>query len=82
VASLGVAAVSYVACGGSTETNNPVGNLMGYPDDAQNDSPASDAKNDSPVGDAKNDSPEDATLDQLVANLVAPPEDASDATGN
>jgi hypothetical protein len=76
VASLGVAAVNYVACSSSstTGTNEPdgstidsgadqfvSGNLMGQPSDAKQDNAA-----------------EDAPLEALVANLVPPPVDAGD----
>ena len=71
VASLGVASVSYVACG-STDISSPsdagadvandrvVGNLVG-PGDAQQD---------------RTPPPLDAPVDQLVANLVPPPQDS------
>jgi hypothetical protein len=59
VASLGVAAVSYVACGGSSS----------------DDKDTRDASTD-----AAGDAAADATMDVLVANLIAPPVDASDAT--
>jgi len=56
-ASLGVAAVSYVACNSST--TETTGNLLPPPD------AASDAPNDA--------QPDGFALDALVANLIAPP---------
>jgi len=69
VASLGVAAVSYVACGNSDKSSK-------FPEEDA----ATDAAQDGPVvgnlmpPDARI---QDAPVDQLVANLVAPPEYAS-----
>jgi hypothetical protein len=65
VATLGLGAISYVACGGS------VANLMAPPQDASADHPA-DAPPDS-TGDTGDDSARDrfSPLD-LVANIVAP----------
>jgi hypothetical protein len=61
VATLGVGAISYVACGGS------VANLMAPPQDA-----SADQAQDTPA-DTSSDSPRDqfSPLD-LVANIVAP----------
>ena len=64
VASLGVAAVSYVACGGGT----PVANLMPPPQDSGADS-ASDTAADTAGSDGNQD--RFFPLD-IVANLVAP----------
>jgi hypothetical protein len=66
VASLGVAAISYVACGGSC-----VANLMAVPYDGSADT-AKEAGSDTP-GDTSQDSARDvfSPLD-LVANIVAP----------
>lgn len=74
VASLGVAAVSYVACGGNTTSTS--GNLM--PPEAGADHP----QQFDVVGNLV--APGDAAKDHVsaldvVANLVAPPVDASDA---
>ena len=79
VASLGVASVSYVACG-STDISSPtdagsderiVGNLAGPADGNFGDrNPPTDA----PIID-------DAPVDQLVANLVPPPFDAGIDSG-
>jgi hypothetical protein len=72
VASIGVASVSYVACG-STDISTPtdagseervVGNLAGPDGNFGDHNPPPDAVI------------EDAPLDQLVANLIAPPFDA------
>ncbi len=78
VASLGVASVSYVACGSTDLSSNTK--------DAGGDGIASDAPADNFVvgnlvgpADATIDRrppPEDAPVDQLVANLVPPPFDA------
>jgi hypothetical protein len=75
VASLGVAAVSYVACGGSTKTTS--GNLMApEAGDAQIDHPTHfDAVGNLALPDAAPDHP--STVD-VVGNL-APPMDAGDA---
>jgi hypothetical protein len=70
VASLGVAAVSYVACG-RTDTVVDNGDAGTAKDGAIKDAPL-----DQIVANLVAP-PEDAPLDQLVANLVAPPEDAS-----
>lgn len=71
VASLGVAAVSYVACGGNT-TSNPT---PSHPD-------AADVQNDFPVGNLAVPQPDAASEDvqqefnpfDVVANLMAPPD--------
>ncbi len=73
VASLGVAAVSYVACGGNSETS---GNLV-PPPDAGSDSTGNDAVgNLAPPVDAQADVapdvPEESSVLDVVANLVAP----------
>jgi hypothetical protein len=68
VASLGVASVSYVACG---RTETPDGTDAGLADGSTKDS-ALDRLVANLVA-----PPEDARSEELVANLVAPPEDAS-----
>jgi hypothetical protein len=70
VASLGVAAVSYVACG-RTDTVSTGGD-GGVGDGATKDGQAFDQLVANLVV-----PPQDATSEELVANLVAPPEDAS-----
>jgi hypothetical protein len=81
VASLGVASVSYVACGSSTGTstfNEPEGGTV---DGSTNDQlvgnlavPDSNFRDTNP--------PEDAPVDQLVANLVPPPFDSGIDSGH
>jgi hypothetical protein len=70
VASLGVAAVSYVACGRtdtvSTDTDSG----------AKDAAAGKDAPLDQLVANLVAP-PQDATSEEIVANLVAPPEDAS-----
>jgi hypothetical protein len=74
VASLGVAAVSYVACGGNSETS---GNLV-PPPDAGKDSPSNFDAVGNLVGpldsqaDVAPDVPEESSVLDVVANLVAP----------
>jgi len=58
VASLGVAAVSYVACGGT------VANLMPPPRDAGGDAQADGAR----------DAPQEMRMDAIIANLLPPPD--------
>ena len=73
VASLGVAAVSYVACGGNSETS---GNLV-PPPDAGKDQVASDvvANLVAPIDaaqDVQQDVVQETSVLDVVANLVAP----------
>ena len=68
VASLGVAAVSYVGCGDDDKRNPTVANLVPPPQDSGME-----------VGDARDDK---GSLLDVVANLVAPPGDsAADVRG-
>lgn len=65
VASIGVAAVNYAACGQTT-----VANLAPPPQDGSVDAPKDSAV------DAPKDSAKDAPLEAIVANLAPPPVDS------
>jgi len=69
VASIGVAAVSYVACGGNTETS---GKKVTPQKDAQADVHGFDVV-------ANLVAPPDGNVLDVVANLVAPPDAGADA---
>jgi hypothetical protein len=69
VASLGVAAVSYVACGGST-----VANLMPPPQDGSTDQMGDAPRDGTSDGAGTADGPTDQVFRMdIVANLIAPP---------